>query len=109
MVDGAGSVTFAVTLVVARKKTNSSSASGCVRRIAAVVVAEFEQRRADLQALGAFHEPAPIGAAAKLAVGRDFEPDLFLHADRGADAVVLNARELVVRDLVAGVAPERPA
>src|SRR5262249_61420419 len=77
--------------------------------LAAVVVAEFEQRRADLQALGAFHEPAPIRAAAKLAVGRDFQPNLFLHTDRGADAVVLNARELVVCDLVAGAAPERLA
>jgi hypothetical protein len=78
-------------------------------KLVAVVIAEFEQRRADLQALGSLHEPAPIGPAAKLPVGRDFESDLFLHAHGGADALVLNARELVVSDLVAGTAPERLA
>ena len=36
MVDGAGSVIFGVTVAASRRNTNSSSASGCVRRIAAV-------------------------------------------------------------------------
>ena len=118
MVDGAGSVILAVTVVASRRKTNSSSASGCVRRsgrgrvgrgeidLVAVVVAKLEQRGAHLEALGALHEPAPIGAAAELAVGHDLEPDLLLHADGVADAVILDAHELVVADLVAGVAAE---
>jgi hypothetical protein len=75
----------------------------------AVVVAKLEQRRAHLQTLGALDEPPPIGAAAELAVGDDPEPDLLLHANSIADALVLDTRELTVRDLAAGVAPERLA
>jgi hypothetical protein len=77
--------------------------------LVAVVVAKLEQRRTHLQTLGALDESTPIGAAAKLAVGDDLEPDVLLHADGITDTLVLNLRELVVRDLAAGVAPERLA
>ena len=69
----------------------------------AVVVAKLEQRIADLQALRALDEAAPIGAAAEFAVGHDLEPDLLLHMDGVADAIVLDARELAVADLLAGM------
>ena len=72
-----------------------------------MVVAELEQRGAHLEALRALDEAAPIGAAAEFAVGHDLEPDLLLHVDGVADAIVLDARELAVADLLAGMAPER--
>src|SRR5262249_57735070 len=74
--------------------------------LVAAVVAELEQRGADLEPLGALDQPAPIGAAAELAVGDDRKPDLLLHAHRGADAVVRYARELAVVDLADGMAPK---
>jgi hypothetical protein len=70
-------------------------------------VTKSEQRRADLQAFGSFHEPTPIGAAAKFAVRRHLKSNLVLQAHDGTDAVVLNARELVVSDLVGGMTAER--
>ena len=73
----------------------------------ALLVAKFEQRRANLQAFGSFYESAPIGPTAKFAVRRHLKSDLFLQAHDGADAVVLNARELVVSDLVGGMPAER--
>ena len=73
----------------------------------APLVTKFEQRRANLQAFGSFHEPAPVGATAKFAVRRHLKSDLFLQAHDGADAIVLNARELVVSDLVGGMPAER--
>ena len=72
----------------------------------AMVVAKLQQRGTDLEALGALHEPPPIGAAAKFAVGDDLEPGPLLHADRGAHAVVLDADEFILADLVAGAAAE---
>jgi hypothetical protein len=72
----------------------------------AMVVAKLEQRVAHLEALGALHEPPPIGTAAKLPVGDDLEPGFLLHADRVAHAVVLYAGELVFADLAAGAAAE---
>src|SRR5215472_7136970 len=74
--------------------------------LVALIIAKFEQRGPNLQTFGAFHKAAPIRAAAKFPIGRDFEPKLFLHAYRCADAVVLDACELVVADLVCGVSAE---
>src|SRR6185312_12069631 len=70
-------------------------------------VAKFEQRRANLQAFGSLHEPAPVGATAKFAVRRHLEADILLQPHDGADAIVLNAPELVVSDLVGGMPAER--
>jgi hypothetical protein len=107
-VDGAGSVIFGVTAVCERM-----CAPNHRRRIGrgeidlvALVIAKFEQRGPNLQTLGALHETPPIGAAPEFPVGRHFKPDLFLHAHRRADAVILDALELVVSDLICGMAAE---
>ena len=80
--------------LVERERTRASHLRRRVRRrelhLVAVVVAELEQRRPDDEARGTLHEPAPIGAAAKFAVGHDLQADLFLHAHGFADALVLD-------------------
>ena len=118
MVDGAGSVILAVTRVVVRKKSNSSSASGCVRRIGAVAYGAVNSTSSPwssrnlssagriFRPRGALHKPAPIGPAPELAVGHDRKPRLLLHAHSVADAFVLDAREGVVCDLSPRVTSE---
>ena len=71
-----------------------------------MVVAKLQQRGTHLEALGALHEPPPIGAAAEFAVGDDLEPGPLLHAHGGAHAVILDADEFILADLVAGAAAE---
>ena len=97
--------------LVERERTGAPQRRGRIGRgeidLVAAVVAKLEQRRAHLEALRAFHEAAPIGAAAELAVGHDRKPDLLLHVNGLAHAIVLDARELGLADLVAGMAPER--
>jgi len=73
----------------------------------AAVVTKLEEGRANFQSGNSLHKPAPVGAAPKLAVGHDFEPDLLLHAHHLADAVVLDANERVIGDLPARAPPER--
>jgi hypothetical protein len=53
------------------------------------VVAEGINRAPDLEALGAFDETAPVGAAAKFAVGYDFEPRTLLKFQNLQNAFVL--------------------
>jgi hypothetical protein len=65
----------------------------------AVVVAEVEGRRLDHEAVDALDEPAPIGAAAELAVVRDLEPDILLQFDRIADAAILDFGKARIVDL----------
>ena len=108
MVEGAGKVIFAVARVAAceeldlieRDGTRASHLRRRVRRrelhLISVVVAEFEQRGPDDETRGTLHEPPPIGAATKFAVGHHFQADLFLHAHGFADALVLDARELII-------------
>jgi hypothetical protein len=71
----------------------------------AVVVVKGERRGTNLEAAGALHEARPIRAAAELAVGHDGKTDLLLHPHRVGDALVQNAREFAVVDLLAGVPP----
>ena len=71
-----------------------------------MIIAKLQQRRTHLETFGALHEPPPVGAAAKLAVGDDLEPGRLLHADRVAHAIVLDAHEFIRADLVAGAATE---
>src|SRR6266567_897840 len=66
--------------------------------LVAAIVAELEGGRAHRDPVEARHEPLPIGAAPKLAVGNDLEPDLLLHAHRVADCRVLNAPERLIVD-----------
>src|SRR5215468_4230406 len=74
--------------------------------LVAAIVAKFEQRGPNLQPFGALHKASPIGAAPKFPVGCHFKPDLFLHAYRRADAVILDARELVAADFMCGMTAE---
>ena len=61
--------------------------------LVAVVVAELEHRRLDLEAVAALHEAAPVGAAAELAVGHDLEAGLLLQPHDVADGFVLDLGE----------------
>src|SRR6185436_14514406 len=61
--------------------------------LVAVIVAEPEPCRLDLEAAAALHEPAPVGAAAELPVGRDLETGLLLQAHDIADGLVLDIGE----------------
>ena len=74
-----------------------------------LVVAEPELRAADLEAVGALDEAAPVGAAPELAVGHDAEAGLLLQPHDVADALVLDTGEFRVADLGRGVAAERLA
>ena len=58
--------------------------------LVAVVVAEVEHRGLDRKAVDPLDEPAPIRAAAELAVGHDLQAHVLLHADDVADALVLD-------------------
>jgi hypothetical protein len=60
-----------------------------------MVVMEGERCGADFNAVQAFDKARPIGAAPKLAVGNDLEPDLLLHSHRFANAFILNVREFI--------------
>ena len=73
------------------------------------LVAKFVGGRPDFKAFGAFDETAPIRGTTKLAVGDDLQPDIFLHAHDGADALVLNALERVRVQLAGLKALERLA
>ena len=113
MVEGAGRVIFGVDPggvaqeleLVERQRLRARELAGRVGRgevdLVAVVVAELEHRLADLEALAALDEPAPVGAAAELAVGHDREAALLLQRHHVADAAILDAAELRIVDLPA--------
>ena len=75
--------------------------------LVAMVVAKLQQRGTDLEALGALHEPPPIGAAAEFAIAHHLEPDLLLHREDVADALVLQLAELGIADFPGGMPAER--
>ena len=73
----------------------------------AVVISKFEFRRLDDKSADALDKPAPVGRAAELAVVDDLQPDVFLHRDSLADAIVEDFIERFVIDLLGGVIAER--
>ena len=115
MVEGAGSVIFGVALVMPRRNSNSSSASGLLRRnlrvrigrgeldLMAVIVAKLEDRGLDRKAIDPLDEASPIGTAPEFAVGNDLQPDLLLHLHDIADAAIGNLCKMRVIDALAGV------
>jgi hypothetical protein len=70
------------------------------------VVAEFERGGPDGKAVCALDEAPPVGAAAKFAVAHHLEPDLLLHCEDVADALVLQLAEFGVADLSGGMPAE---
>ena len=77
--------------------------------LVAVVVAELEHRRLDDEALAAFDEPAPVGAAAELAVGDDLQAGVLLQLHHIADGALLDGDELGIVGALAAVLAERLA
>ena len=118
MVDGAGRVILPVsfvtprrnTILVERQRLQPLDLFRGVGRgeldLVAGVVAELERGRLDGEAVGALDEAAPVGAAAEFAVGHHLEPDLLLHGDHVADALVLQFAEFGVADLPGRMAAE---
>jgi hypothetical protein len=77
--------------------------------LVAMLVAELEARLADGETFGQLDEAAPIGAAAKLAIGHHPQPRLLLQPHDVADAVVLYAMEFVFAQGIGGALAERLA
>jgi len=72
----------------------------------AVVVAKLEHGGLDLEAVAALHEPAPVGAAAELAVGHDLQAGLLLQPHHVKDGLVLDLGEGRRSQLALGVLAE---
>ncbi len=65
-------------------------------KLITILVTEGETRRANIEALGALNEPAPIGATAKLAIGDDGKANVLLKFDDVADRLVLGGGEALL-------------